>query len=123
VLLPLMPLFLAGAGFRLFVLGTRAPRDTSVPDVVNMTQNEAKRRLAQRGLGMRVVKQTFDETAPAGTVIMSDPPPTVQVKQGKAVGVWISKGPKPAVVPNLLGLNEAEARARVREALLSIGAL
>ncbi len=123
VLLPLMALFLAAAVFGMFVLGTRAPRDTSVPDVVNMTQNEAKRRLAQRGLGMRVVKQIFDETAPAGTVISSDPPPTIQVKQGKAVGVWISKGPKPAVVPNLLGLNEAEARARVREALLSIGAL
>lgn len=121
LLLPLMAVFLAVAVFAVFVLGTRAPRDTSVPDILNMTRDEAKRQLAARHLLMHVVKQNFDESKPAGTVTTSDPPPGIQVKEGKAVDVWISKGPKPSVVPNLLGINAADARDRVREAGLIIG--
>jgi PASTA domain-containing protein len=86
-----------------------------------MTRDEAKRRLAERGLVMRVARENFNETAPLGTITASDPPPDVQVKQGKAVDVWISKGPKPSMVPNLLGLTEADARARLVDARLSAG--
>ena len=121
ILLPLMALCLAGAIFAMFVVGTRAPRDTTVPDVLHMTRDEAKRHLAERGLVMRVARENFNETAPPGTVTASDPPPDVQVKQGKAVDVWISKGPKPSMVPNLLGLTEAEARTRLSDARLSVG--
>jgi eukaryotic-like serine/threonine-protein kinase len=121
ILLPLMALCLAGAIFAMFVVGTRAPRDTTVPDVLHMTRDEAKRHLGERGLLMRVARENFNETAPPGTVTASDPPPDVQVKQGKAVDVWISKGPKPSTVPNLPGLTEADARARLSDARLSAG--
>jgi serine/threonine-protein kinase len=121
VVLPLMALVLAAAVFAMFVVGTRAPRDTSVPDVVHMTRDEAKRVLAVRGLGMRVAKESFDESVAPGTVTLTDPPPDMQVKQGRAVDVWISKGPKPSTVPNLLGLTEADARVRLSDAKLSLG--
>jgi eukaryotic-like serine/threonine-protein kinase len=121
VVLPLMALVLAGAVFAMFVLGTRAPRDTTVPNVLGMTGDEAKRHLADLGLGMHIARESFDEKAAPGTVTATDPPPDQQVKQGRAVDVWISKGPKPAIVPNLLGLTETEARARISEAKLSVG--
>jgi hypothetical protein len=116
-----MALVLAAAVFMIFVLGTQAPRDTVVPDVMGMTRDEAQRNLAAQGLKMRVAKESYDDKKPVGTVMWTNPMNGSQVKQGKAVEVWISKGPEPAVVPNLVGLNESEARARLREARLSMG--
>jgi hypothetical protein len=121
VLLPLMALALAAGVFMLFVLNTRAPKDTYIPNVLGMTRDEAQRHLQEQGLLMRVIKESFDDKKPVGTVTLTIPPEGVQVKQGKAVEVWISKGPEPSVVPNLIGLTEPEARTRIREARLNVG--
>lgn len=121
ILLPLMALVLAGAVFALFVFNTQAPKDTIVPTIRGVTQAEAERRLAERGLTLRVVKEPYDDKVPAGTVIMANPLEGTQVKQGKAVDVWVSKGAEPAIVPSLVDLNEQDARSRVREARLTVG--
>jgi serine/threonine-protein kinase len=121
VLLPLMALVLAGAVFALFVFNTQAPKDTIVPGIRGMTKAEAERRVTERGLTLRVVKERYDDKVPAGTVIVVNPPEGTQVKQGKAIDVWVSKGSEPAVVPSLVDLSEQDARARVREARLTVG--
>jgi beta-lactam-binding protein with PASTA domain len=117
-----MALLLAGAVFGLFVWGTRAPRDATVPYLTGQTRAQAEERLAGRGLAMRVIKEEYDDK-PAGTVLIQDPPGGNQLKQGKPVDVWISKGPEPATVPNLVAMSEADARARLREASLSVGSV
>jgi len=116
-----MALALAAGVFMLFVVSTKAPKDALVPNVLGMTRDEAQRQLVSQGLQMRVAKEAYDDKKPAGTVTLSYPPEGSQVKQGKAVEVWISKGPEPSVVPNLIGVNDSEARTRVREAGLQIG--
>jgi serine/threonine-protein kinase len=121
VLMPLMAIFLAAAVFGMFVLSTKAPRDTTVPNIAGMTRDEAARTLTQRGLKFHVAREIFDESKPAGTIMWSDPPSGLQVKEGKAVDAAISKGPKPAVVPNVVNRPEDDARSRVREAGLKVG--
>lgn len=121
LLLPLMALFLAGAVFALMVLGTRAPKDTVVPNVRGMTQDEAQRALLERGLKLRVVRERYDDKIPAGTVLFSDPPADSQAKQEKTVEVWLSRGPEPATVPGLVDSDEKDARFRIREARLTVG--
>src|SRR5438309_6506239 len=61
VLMPLMALVLAGVVFMLFVLGTRAPKDAVVPNILGMTRDEAQRRLAEQGLRIHVVKENYDD--------------------------------------------------------------
>src|SRR5207249_5547445 len=39
----------------------------------------------------------------------------------KAIDVWLSRGPEPAVVPTVLELPEQDARDRIREANLKVG--
>jgi eukaryotic-like serine/threonine-protein kinase len=121
ILLPLMALVLAGAVFALFVFNTQAPKDTLVPSIRGLQQEEAQRRLAERGLTLRVVRERHDDKVPRGTVIVVNPPEGTQVKQGKAIDVWVSKGAEPAVVPSLADLTEQDARARIREARLAVG--
>jgi len=116
-----MALALAAGVFMLFVVSTKAPKDALVPNVLGMTRDEAQRQLAAQGLQLKVVKEAYDDKKPAGTVTLSYPPEGVQVKQGKAIEVWISKGPEPSVVPNLVGVNDSEARTRIREAGLKVG--
>src|SRR5262249_49809850 len=66
-------------------------------------------------------KEAYDEKKPAGTVTLSYPPEGSQIKQGRVVEVWVSKGPEPSIVPNLVGVNDSEARTRIREASLTVG--
>jgi serine/threonine-protein kinase len=118
-----MALVLAAAVFGLFVFNTSAPKDTIVPNIRGMTRSEAEAALAQRSLTLRVVQDRHDERVPPGTIFVVNPPEGTQVKQGKAVEVWISKGPQPIVVPNLIETMEQDARSRIREASLSVGAV
>jgi beta-lactam-binding protein with PASTA domain len=121
VLLPLMALALAAGVFMLFVFSTRAPKDAYVPNVLGMTRDEAQRRLEEQGLHLRVLKETYDDKKPAGTITLSIPPEGSQVKQGKEIEVWISKGAEPSVVPNIVGVNDSEARSRIADARLTVG--
>jgi hypothetical protein len=116
-----MALALAAAVFGLFVYNTRAPKDAIVPGIRGMTKAEAKRTLQSRGLAMRVVKEMFDEKVPPGTVLLVNPPDGSQVKQGKLIDVWLSKGPEPAVVPSVLELPEEDAKNRIHDANLTVG--
>jgi serine/threonine protein kinase len=123
ILLPLMALFLAGAMFALFVWNTQAPKDAIVPSLRGMTRAEAQRALQQRGLTLKVIKEMFDDRVPTGTVLMTNPLSGTQIKQGKAVEAWISRGVEPATVPNLDELREDDARNRIKDAKLSVGAV
>src|SRR5205823_8271682 len=99
IVLPLMALLLAGAVFALFVWNTQAPKDAIIPSIRGMTRDQAARVLQTRGLAIRVAKESYDEKVAPGTVLLVNPPEGTQVKQGKAVEVWLSKGPEPADVP------------------------
>ena len=101
----LMAIALAAGVFMLFVFSTRSPKDAYVPNVLGMTRDEAQRRLQEQGLHLRVIKETYDDKKAAGTITLSIPPEGSQVKQGKEIEVWISKGSEPSVVPNIVGVN------------------
>ncbi len=63
----------------------------SVPDVTEMDQNAAEKRLQQEGLSASV-KQEYND-APAGQVFYIYPGAGTQVEEGATVEIWISLGP------------------------------
>ena len=90
------------------------PGRAVVPEVVGLDRSEAARRLERRGFGVEVETAFSDEVA-EGTVIRTDPAPGESARRGSAVTMTVSRGPRPVVVPPLIGLTRPEAVGRIRE--------
>ena len=81
------------------------PGEIEVPDLTNMTFDEAK--AALEALGLKIINggDTFSETIEKGKIANQSPKALEMAKNGEAVTVYISAGPeeKDGLVPNLVG--------------------
>ena len=96
-----------------------------VPDLQGLPLPLAVLRLGTVRLGLSSVRPLDTAAGTEGTVVRQSPPPGTRVPPGSAVQLWIAR-PRPVqnvVVPDLAGLPEAEARARLGRVNLRIGAL
>jgi serine/threonine-protein kinase len=95
------------------VVSTGFPQ-TTVPDVVGMTYEEAVDELTRAGLDAKRVERFSDR--PVGEVISQDPKPNTQVREGSVVQVRVSKGQESATVPDVLFQDQASAEAELKAA-------
>jgi eukaryotic-like serine/threonine-protein kinase len=80
----------------------------TVPEVANLAEAEA---LALINTDFVAVSATeSSETVPAGIAVRTDPPVTTELEKGSTVTVFISAGPTPSDVPNVVGKSLAEAQ-------------
>lgn len=79
-----------------------------VPNLVNMSVEEAVKRAAERDLGVLVVGKEYDAQVKANYVISQEPAGGVMVKRKTVIRVLESLGP--LTVPNLVGLTLEDAR-------------
>ncbi|MFI1795986.1 Stk1 family PASTA domain-containing Ser/Thr kinase [Streptomyces sp. NPDC020379] len=93
---------------------------TTVPAVLDMTQDKAEQSLHKAGLGMRT-KEDFSDTVERGHVISTDPGPGGRVRNTGKVTVTLSKGPARAEVPNVVGMTLDEAKRKIEGAGLTVG--
>lgn len=84
-----------------------------VPMVVGMTQTEAKKTLEDAGFEVKVTKQPDNEVS-KGTVIDQTPAADGQAPLGSEVTILVSSGPEQVTVPNVVGLTQAEAVAKIQ---------
>ena len=86
----------------------------ALPDLKGLTQLQASELLTSLGL---IVDPTIitenDPTAPANTVIRTEPAVGAMVKQGDTVTLVVSAGPNQAAVPGVVGLDQATAKANL----------
>ncbi len=98
--------------------------EISVPDVENLTYDEAKKRLEKEGLVCKKVEE-FSETIQFDYVIRQSPKGETKVDKGYTVTVYVSadiENPnEKAVVPKLVGYTEAQAKALLEQAGLVLG--
>lgn len=86
-------------------------------DVNGMTLDVATAKLAELKLGAPVASEVFNETVAAGQIVSWSVPAQpslvtgMEVVQGTVIAVVVSKGPEPRVVPQLVGLDVAAAKA------------
>ncbi|MGD8200861.1 Stk1 family PASTA domain-containing Ser/Thr kinase [Ornithinimicrobium sp. W1679] len=97
-----------GTDVRLVV--SQGPERYAVPRLAGLTVDEATRALEEASLQLGARTGRFDETAPAGTVLETDPDVGTQQPPGTAVAVVVSDGPAPVDVPDVTGRTEQEAR-------------
>jgi len=85
---------------------------TTVPYLTGQTQQQAAAALSQQHL--KGVFQKAKSDQPQGTVINTDPPANTSVPEGSSVTVSISRGPQK--VPNVVGMQQADAEKTLRDA-------
>ncbi|MCC2031891.1 Stk1 family PASTA domain-containing Ser/Thr kinase [Microbacterium allomyrinae] len=90
-----------------------------VADVTGMSFAEASDRLAQDSLVATEQGENSLEVA-AGQVIRTDPPSGARVDRDAAVTVFVSLGPAEAIVENLSGKPEAEARGILESLVIDV---
>ncbi|KGM09394.1 penicillin-binding protein, partial [Cellulomonas bogoriensis 69B4 = DSM 16987] len=93
------------------------PPVVDVPSVAGMTEDEARQALEAVGFSVQVSQDDHPDV-PAGIVIGSNPSGQAQI--GSTVTIVVSTGPGVVQVPDVTGLPEGDARARLEEAGLSV---
>ncbi len=118
----LVIIFLVG-GYQLtmWLWVATAPKEVAVPSITGLTSEEAGKLLQGSGLQAEVAAEKASETAPANTVLASDPPPSRKVRAGRVVRLTLSTGSKWAKVPDVRDMSVERARALIGEAKLVVG--
>lgn len=98
-------------------------KQTAIPDVTNKHYQEAMIELQNAGFLVEIAKTEASDSVTVDYVISTDPAPGEQLAAGSTVFLTVSAGPSIKVVtmPNLVGLTEQDAIARIESSNLSYG--
>ena len=95
---------------------TARPQFGTVPEVVGLTEAKAIAKIQAAGFGYRVEGRQPSSDVAEGDVLRQDTAGGTKLEKGKTVGIWISSGTGQIAVPDVVGLTQAEAVERLREA-------
>ena len=92
----------------------------TVPGVVGLSEAEALVKI--KAAGFNYEKEGVQPSADVaqGDVARQDPEENSKLEKGKVIGVWISSGEGKVEVPNVVGLSQAEAAAKIGAAGLEV---
>nr|WP_300337304.1 Stk1 family PASTA domain-containing Ser/Thr kinase [Actinomyces sp.] len=99
---------------------SRGVEQKEVPDVVGRPQAEAEKAVEEAGLSVGAVTQDFSDDVAAGDIISSVPAAGEMVNHSSAVAMVVSKGRRPATVPDVTGKSLEEATAAIEQAGLTL---
>ncbi|MDP8244773.1 MAG: PASTA domain-containing protein [Candidatus Hinthialibacter antarcticus] len=119
----LLAVLMAGMGLGgFFLLDYLIKGETVVaPNVMGMSKSRAIETLTESELLVKVpIEEVSDEDTPPGIVIEQRPFPNTVVKKGRRISVKISKGPRLAMIPNLIGRPDKETVYDLRSVDLQI---
>ena len=95
------------------------PIQVTLPSLVGMSAIQAQSTLQELGLKMSRSDQ-WNANVAVGFIFAQDPPAGAQVTPGAVVQVTVSKGREKAIVPQVWGKTEQEARRMIEEAKLRL---
>ncbi|MCC6227313.1 MAG: PASTA domain-containing protein [Microthrixaceae bacterium] len=109
-------------GDRVSILVSDGPAGVVVPSVVGQQVTDAQALLTAEGLGGEVLEVNDDLIRP-GEVISSRPGVGARIAQNGTVGLVVSKGPAPRIVPTLVGTDVNSALVAIGRAGLTVGTI
>ncbi len=97
--------------YRVTIYYSQNDDGATIPDVVNNTEAEARKKIEEAGLVVGEIKEEYSSTVEAKKVVGTDPVVGSSVDKGTTVNLIISKGTEgdQVVVPNIVGKKEAVA--------------
>ncbi len=81
-----------------------------VPDIVGRELSEAERELTETNLDFEIAGEISDPEISEEHVAKQEPPPGTEIRQTRPVEIYISTGPEQDNIPDLIGMEEREAR-------------
>ena len=95
---------------------SKGPELFPLPELAGKSLDEAKTTLNGAQMALGPITETFDEKAPAGTVLAQAPRSGNPVRHGTPVGLTVSKGPQPIPVPDVRGQAQDAAVKALQDA-------
>ena len=108
-------LLLLGAYFLNGMLFDDAPSEDPVPNLVGLTEEQARLKIADDGFRVGRVDREESDTVEADLVIRQDPNRDVYAEPGSVVDFVVSTGKPEVDVPYVIGMNKDEAKAALIE--------
>lgn len=121
IFLGIIILFCVAFGGTTLFLNITNPKEVELPNVVGLTQEEAKKTVEAQKLKFEVSSEEYNTEVEEGHVISQDPTYMEKynnVKEGSTVKVVISKGTEKTKVPKVAGMKEDEAIQALEDAKL-----
>jgi serine/threonine-protein kinase len=97
--------------------------EVQVPELGNLTLDQAERTLGASGLALSREGERFDPSVPRGFILSQDPPAGTPVRGRTRVLVTVSLGEEFSSVPELFGESRRSAKLLLERAGLRMGAL
>jgi serine/threonine-protein kinase len=104
-------------GTRVRLLVSQGREQVTVPDVTGLSRESAEARLRDEGLEPEVQEQESDEQE--GEVISQSPSGGTELARGETVTITVSTGRPQVDVPDVVGMTEEQAAARLNSAGLT----
>lgn len=113
-------LFVLSLGGTLAYLNITVPKETTVPNLVGVNKEEAKKQVEDKKLVFEIQGEEYNSQYAAGKVISQEPiyKDNYNVKEGTTVKVKVSLGMEETTVPKVAGMSEEEAISALEEAKL-----
>ena len=98
--------------------------DITVPDLTDMTVDQAKQRLKDLGLVIGKISTDSNSDKPDGVILMQSPPGDSKVSKGAVIDITVNKiKSKQTQVPSLVGMTIKDAKAALSAVGLSLGSV
>jgi serine/threonine-protein kinase len=106
----------ADEGSTVTVKVSQGPGNVTVPSVVGLLERQARAQIT--GAHLKVGRRVFESSSAisAGSATRTEPPAGQQEPPGTSVTLFISSGPAPSKVPNVVGQSRASATANLTSA-------
>ena len=96
-------------------------RTVTVPDMRGKTMIEANDTARGKGLYIRFEGEDYDSYIHQGSIIRQDIPPGSKVKEGREIGIVLSKGPRVQYVPDVVGQSIDRAESLLNDKGIRLG--
>ena len=93
----------------------------TVPDLKGKSMIDASNSLRGKGLYVRLEGEGYDSNIPQGYIISQDIPAGQKIKEGREIGVVLSRGPRIKFVPDIVGQPLDAAEGLLKEKGIRIG--
>ena len=103
-----------------FILKVTKPKETSIPNLVGISKEEAEKLITDNKLEIGEVKEEYNSETELGYVISQDPAyrENFKIKEGTKINYVVSLGIEETTVPKVVGKTEEEAIQLLEEAKL-----
>lgn len=98
-----------------FLIANSAPKDVSVPDITDMTENEATKFLSENKLILGEISEEANSDVKEGNIIKSDPKAGLSVKENTLINVVVSSGKKTVEFLDYTGESYEEVEAELNK--------